>query len=251
MLNYLLCGISGVAVTYSMLVGLFPFRRSPVLLWAYFVGKAVVEAYLWYALANGGAGTLVESFQTIWTSVLGIVSLLVIYATFDGSLVAVGICALFCDVFASMCTTIGLVAANFVIAQPADAGCIRPFGCWTFVAVSMVGVSILCAHADAPAAALASAVDPAQSLGMGSRYRRHDCDDGWHNAATDALCERRQSGAVTPLDAYAMGQVLGATVQLTATVTTLRLPCSDWALIRCVPPRSRRQSAGERADSWP
>ena len=69
-LNYFLFGIAGVAVTYSMLTGVFPFRRPPTLMWSYFAGKAVVDAYLWYALAHGGDGTWVESFQAIWACVL-------------------------------------------------------------------------------------------------------------------------------------------------------------------------------------
>ena len=146
-LNYFLFGIAGVAVTYSMLIGVFPFRRPPALMWSYFAGKAVVDAYLWYALAHGGAGTWVESFQAIWACVLGIVSLLVIYATFGGSLVTVGICAVFCDIFASMCTSIGLVVANFVFAQPMDSGYIRPFGLWTIVACSVVAICALLARA--------------------------------------------------------------------------------------------------------
>ena len=136
-LHYLLQGLAGVSVTFGILMGILPFRRShsPILWWGYFLFKTIGDAFLYYALANGGAGTWMETFQIIWTSVLGIASFLVAYLTFEGDLVSVGACAIVCDVCAGVCTSIALVVSRAVSGRPLDSGYISPFGIWTVVCV--------------------------------------------------------------------------------------------------------------------
>ena len=144
-LHYVPQGLAGVAVTFIMLRELYPFRRpyAPVLWWSFFLVKAIGESYLYYALAFGGAGTWLESFMIVWTSVCGIGAFLVVYQTFDEELVPIEACAVVCDMCASLCTSLGLITSSAVSGMPLDTGYVRPFGPWTIVCVVMTMVAAL------------------------------------------------------------------------------------------------------------
>lgn len=146
LLHYILQGLVGISVTFGILAMICPFRRpsSPALWWGYLLAKTIGDAFLYYALGHGGAGTWLEAFQAAWTSILGVMSLLIAFQTFDGDLVSIGACAILCDLCAGICTSLGLIVSSAVSGEPLDTGYVRPFGVWTMICVITTLVSALC-----------------------------------------------------------------------------------------------------------
>ena len=146
LLHYILQGLVGISVTFGILAMICPFRRpsSPALWWGYLLAKTIGDAFLYYALGHGGAGTWLEAFQAAWTTILGVMSLLIAFQTFDGDLVSIGACAILCDLCAGICTSLGLIVSSAVSGEPLDTGYVRPFGVWTMICVITTLVSALC-----------------------------------------------------------------------------------------------------------
>ena len=110
--NYVTLGMAGVSVTFILLSGVFSYRYTPAIYYTYFLLKNIVDAMLWYAIEPGGAGALVMQLQQLWSGTLAVVSMLVMWLTFVGELPSVIVCAILCDLIASICISGSSTLAN-------------------------------------------------------------------------------------------------------------------------------------------
>ena len=133
MLNYLVYNFYGVSITYWLVSGLFERRRSPLLWYAYFGLRSLIDSNLYWLTEQGEASPELTTFFIVWQLVHSFLSLVVIWQSWKGDYVLLAVCAVICDPLASEINTFSTLNANYFFGQAASTSYFVPIGLHTFM----------------------------------------------------------------------------------------------------------------------
>lgn len=142
-LNHTLMDLVSVSIVYLLLSEVFRRNGAPVLWYAYFLVKAIVDIMIQHPGVHGVLAESLRSFSWLWFAFTSIASFVVICLSFKSDYVLVCVCAVLCDPLVSAMVASGWVVANAVYGNVNDVGFYVLLGPRTFISLAVTVVLYL------------------------------------------------------------------------------------------------------------